>query len=143
MVHNSSTFRDVPLPGFFTSSENDDITSSTKGSSEDHAAAGYDTTWKESLEVPWTPEHPLMHPSYDAEEAQDVFDELVTNGLIDADGGRLVDLGSVESALRGYENNSELNGPARMTTLIRVAWATHRPTSEFACEERTFMLDNL
>lgn len=140
MVHSSSALRGAELPGLFTSGENDDITPSTRNSYERHEELGQPSEWYEHLEVPFTPQHAMLHAAYDAELAQDVFDDMVDFGLIDADGTRLVPLNEVESAMRAYSNNSPLPGPDRVTPIIRVAWATHRPSSEFACEERDFIL---
>jgi len=36
-----------------------------------------------------------------------------------------------------------LPGPDRVTTLLRVVWATHRTSGRFACEERDFVLRHL
>lgn len=143
MVHNSSTFRELPLPAFFTSAENDDITSSTRASFERHRDSGSPAVWHESLEVPWAVEHAMLHPAYDDIEAQEVFDDVVDFGLIAADGSRAVSLDDVDEGLRAWTNNTTIAGPSRLTTLFRVVWATHRPTSEFACEEKDFMLEHL
>lgn len=142
VVHNSSCGRtDVPV--FFTSAENDDETPATERAYEDAVAAGIEASFTVTLERPWTPESMLLNPDYDLEEGQAVFDELVALGAIDADGARLVAVGVVDGAMSAYEASSTLPGPSRVTTLLRVAWATHRPTSELACEERDFLLSHL
>lgn len=139
MIHNSVLGSSVDVPVLITSSENDGITPLAFQSYEAHAATGVAAEWWENKERAWTPEDAQLHPAYEAEDSQAVFDELVGFGFIDEDGTRLLDLADLESSMNYYARNSMIPGPERVTPLLRVVWATHRPTSEFACEEVAFM----
>lgn len=139
LVHDAPTSRGLELPAFFTSAENDDVTSSAKASYENWKDRGLPAEWMLTKERPWIVEEALLHPAYDVEMAQDVFDELVEFGLIDSSGARLASLEGLEGTMRALERNSAVPGAARITSLIRVVWATHRPTSEPACEETAFI----
>ena len=139
MIHNSVLGSAVDVPVLITSAENDAITALAFQSYEAHAETGAAAEWWESKERAWTPDDMQIHPAYEADDSQAVFDELVGFGFIDEQGERLLDLGELESSMNYYARNSVLPGPDRVTPLLRVAWATHRPTSEFACEEVAFM----
>jgi predicted esterase len=143
-IHSSHLEGDVgDLPVFLTAPENDDILSSTRGSYEAHSGAGHVAEFHETAEHPFDRREMLFHPSYDEVFAGEVADELVALGMIEQDGTRITDANDVDSAMNYYSNNSELAGPARVTPLIRVAWATHRVSGEYACQERDFVLQAL
>ena len=143
LIHNSVLQQAVDVPVWFTTNENDGITPSTKASAEQHAERGLDAPYVERSERSWQVDDMLLNPSYDEEESQAVFDELVAFEFIDASGARLRTLDNLEAAMRYYSNNSTLPGPDRVTTLLRVVWATHRTSGSFACEERDFVLRHL
>lgn len=133
---------DTALPGLYASGENDGDIALHRSSADKHAESNAASQYLENLERAWTPEEMLLHPNYDMGEAQAVHDELIALGVIDADGGRLVALDELERSMNQYENASALPGPTRVTNQLRVAWATHRVSSEFACEERDFVLQH-
>jgi hypothetical protein len=143
MIHNSALGSSVELPVLITSSENDAITNLAEQTYEAHEATGWPAEWWENKERPWTREDMQIHPAYDATDSEAVFEDLVGFGFIDADGNRLLDLNELESSMNYYSRNSALPGPDRVTPLLRVIWATHRPTSEFACEEVAFIKRHL
>jgi len=143
MIHNSALGNAVELPVLITSSENDAITGLAEQSYEAHEATGWPAEWWENMERPWTREDMQIHPAYDPSDSEAVFEELVGFGFIDDDGNRLLDLSELEASMSYYSRNSALPGPDRVTPLIRVVWATHRPTSEFACEEVAFIKRHL
>jgi hypothetical protein len=143
MIHNSALGSDVELPVLITSAENDAITNLAEQTYEAHEATGWPAEWWENKERPWTREDMQIHPAYDATDSEAVFEDLVGFGFIDADGNRLLDLNELESSMNYYSRNSALPGPDRVTPLLRVIWATHRPTSEFACEEVAFIKRHL
>lgn len=144
LVHNSQYVEVAPIPTFFTSSENDDFTEGTRASSEAQVDAGHASEFHETFEYPFTAEVMLLNPQYDLAKGQEVVDELANVfGYIDADGVRLVDVDQVDALLRVYQTNSTVPGAPMVDPLLRVAWATHRPSSEYACAERDFVAGNL
>ena len=143
LIHNSVLQQAVDVPVWFTSNENDSITAGTRSSAERHASRGQDAPYYQLDERPWAPNDMLLNRFYDEKESQAVFDELVDFDFIDATGARVRTLENLEGTMRYYSNNSTLPGPDRVTTLLRVVWATHRTSGRFACEERDFILKHV
>lgn len=133
----------APVPVMFTVPENDDLVETVRSGFDALEAEGEDVAMMVTSEHPFGRDEMIMTPPYDEQQASDVFDELVQAGLIAEDGTRLGDVTRVDALMTTYERNSTLPGPSRVTSMVRVAWATHRTPSESACEMRDFVLDRM
>lgn len=139
----SNRWSEAVVPVWFTVPEHDDVVDTVQSTFDRLEADGEDVRLTVTREHPFGRDEMVLTPPYTEQQASDVFDELVSFGLIDDEGVRLGSTDSVDGLMTAYERNSTLPGPDRVTGLVRVAWATHRTPSETACEMRDFVLDHL
>lgn len=139
----SARWNEALVPAYFTIPENDDLLETIQNGYDGLLEAHADVAQTVVLEHPWGRIEMILNPDYDDQMSSDVFDELVSFHMIDEKGIRLVDTENVDQLMGAYEGNSTLPGPDRVTGMVRVAWATHRPPSETSCELRDFVLDRL
>ncbi|MEZ4236919.1 MAG: hypothetical protein R3F59_12360 [Myxococcota bacterium] len=147
LAHNSGARgNDLPdCPMWTTASENDDA--NVRNGSADLAQAQADRGF---LAV----HHPvderlapadvfLRNPEWDATKAQELFDDLVTAGLVDASGARTVADDQMDAAISAWTRNPTVRGGAIAGSRLRVVWATHRYSAFHTVEECEFVLDAL
>lgn len=85
----------------------------------------------------------LRNGYWDLDQAQAAVDDLVSVGMIDAGGARLVSDANLERALDLYGANSTFEGVVLAESRMRVLWATHRFSAYNAEDECRFLLDQL
>jgi hypothetical protein len=80
----------------------------------------------------------------DPDVSRGVFDELVSLGLVDAQGQRLAPIENALAAFDYYEENATVgNGPAKVVSQLRVVWQMHRYNSQYNAEECAYLADAL
>ncbi len=145
-AHNGAFGVDPPrVPTLFLYGENDSA-QAVSGLDFLLRQMDRDGTHHEEVELPErvaTPEVFLRHADWDQEKAEEVFDDLVAHGLIDAQGRRQVPDADMESALDDYSRQSAIPGAAIASTRMHVVWAMHRYSAFEAERECNFVLDQL
>ncbi len=128
--------------------ENDSATTSASGRdfATSQADLGLPVLLLEGVEMPLEPERFRREGGgySDPEVSRAVFDELVSMGMVDDDGVRLVPIDRALAALDVYERNATVgNGPAKVVSQLRVVWQLHRFNSQYNAEECAFLADAL
>ncbi len=110
-----------------------------------HEANGFDGAFYEGLEVDLAKDRFLRIEYYDADDSRRTWQTCVDAGLVDKDGVRLFDLAQVDDMLDDWkaEHSDDILYPAMATGQLRVVWATHRFSGQFAPQDRDFFASNL
>jgi len=140
LVHNSSPGAEGH-PIFYVANENDDSArpNSMESAYDNAISSGIDAEYQLIEEHNLDRQELNKIKEFDLEYSEGLWDELVEMGLIDADGGRLVDLDNEVAVFNKYENESEGRGPARVVAQLKVAWAMHRVNGLYAHDEACFL----
>jgi hypothetical protein len=144
-VHNSGPFGTPRVDGWWTTNVNDDkgTPGLVRSAYLSHEAGGAPSEYRLAEEELI---HPMLFrkiPGTTHQESQDVFDDLVAAGMIDAEGARLAPADAIDAAIRAWLRDTLIPGPERYAARIRPAWGDHRISSQFADEEAAFLDDAL
>ncbi|MBX2796625.1 MAG: hypothetical protein KTR31_03115 [Myxococcales bacterium] len=135
-------FRNTAHPSVFVSAENDTSTTPEAMIASQKQCLGVhpleDCPIHHGLEIPLDPRRLARLPQFSQEQSAEAFDELVELSLVDGQGDRAFDLADLEDELMRYERNSDFNA-SMAATQLRVVWATHRFSGEFAFDEAAFI----
>ena len=144
-IHNSSPFGAPRVAGWWTTNVNDDkgTPASVRSAYLSHAATGSPSEYRLAEEFPIHPMYFRKVPGTDHQFSQDIFDDLVAFGMLDADGNRLPPVDEMDGAFRSWVRETTIAGPERFTARIRPAWGDHRVSSSYAEEEVAFLLGAL
>ncbi|NWG46329.1 MAG: hypothetical protein HXY25_07245 [Alphaproteobacteria bacterium] len=98
------------------------------------AEAGYTVDLHIARERPFRVEDLSRLPEFGEAEAREIFDRLVSGGIIDADGKRLF---SFEGEARGLQDALDaaldgVPGAGEVRNQLLIAWASHKMRSDFA-----------
>ena len=130
-------------PGFFVSSVNDEAGQTPERlgpvAEECSQLAPIDCPHVVVEEIALHPHRFAKLPYFTQDQSQIVFDDLVELDIVDADGGRLVDIEDMEEAFRTYEAHAEYGNDSWVHTQLRVVWATHRYASQHARAEAAWL----
>lgn len=147
LVHNSSAggvdLPDMPIWATASSFDDDFVRSGAEELAADQTARGFPASFTLVAERPITPEVLLRHAEWDAKKADEMHQDLVDFGLVDAAGTRLVDPADIEQALAAYVDQSLARGVAVSAERARVVWATHRYSALYTKDECEFALSAL
>lgn len=142
--HQGGMYTAQAGPGIFVSAENDEL-----GLDRDRmlpnaeactAAVGESCPHWEGNEIPL---HPLWFsrmPYFTQDQSRYVFDELVGLEIVDPDGVRLWPVEDMEAAFDLYLQTADNINENWVPTALRVVWATHRFSSEYAEQEAGWLL---
>ena len=136
----------APVPTIHIAAENDETGNDAEGMLDDvqdcEAEVGPQGVCPayEGQEVALHPFRFARIQNFSQDQSAEMVDELVDFGLVDKDGNRTFDLADLEDVLATYIRDSEF-GALLAATQLRVVWATHRLSSEFATEEADFLLE--
>ena len=83
------------------------------------------------------------NPNVSLEQSTEAFQEAIAFGLIDDGGARIIPIEQVDGWLGQWVQSTEINAPEARAEELRVAWALHRMSGEYAREVRDFFLDFL
>ena len=148
-MHQSS----IPItsvPTLYVAAENDD-TGRTRESYQSSGivrqcreAAG-DCRLREGAEVALDPHRFHRVPDISLEASEGMFEELVGRSYVDAKGVRLLDVSDRTQnavAIDAWANASAYPSASAVKSQLRVVWALHRFSSEFAAEEAAFFREH-
>jgi hypothetical protein len=147
VLHNSHHFYGS-APGFYVSAENDfenggpELVAET--AAECTTALGTVCPHAAGREIPLDPRRFARLAAFDLDTSAAVWEELRQLGYIDDQGNRLVeDITDMDAVMAGWESTARTPSPGSSSTQIRVVWATHRVTGEFAQAEAAWLVDHL
>ncbi|MFT5454503.1 MAG: hypothetical protein ACI9K2_000980 [Myxococcota bacterium] len=140
-IHNSAPFGAPAAPGWWTTNVNDDrgTPGSVRSAHLSHAATGAPSEYRLADEEVIHPMYFRKIPGTSHQVSQDVFDDMVAYGLLDADGNSIPAVDVMEGALSAWLRDTSIPGPERYSSRVRPAWALHRVTALFADEEAAFL----
>lgn len=150
-IHQGSA-QMTAVPTLYVAAENDDIGRDAAyyeqaGLVDVCAASAGDCRLREGAEILLDPRRFVRLQDVDEDRSRILFDELVELGLIDATGARAVlldDEHPVQGEIERYIKASRFGATAEFAAgQLRVVWATHRLSSEFAPEEAAFFVEHL
>lgn len=131
-----------PVPTMFLQPEND-LGQAPEPIVDDLLAAGVRAEVVDQPERLAVPSAFLRNGIWDLEKATAAVEDLVSVGMIDASGARLVPDADMERALAAYGSRSPFEGAALSESRLRVLWATHRVSAYSAEEQCRFLIDSL
>lgn len=142
-VHASGAYYLAEGPAMWFSMENDQ--SIPPASVESHV------DWQEREGLPVTyipiaeqlvdPMRFTKSPGVTPEQSQDLFDDLVLNGLIDELGARLVAPENMKPALDAWKEHSDVRHRYFAVMQLKVLWASHVYSAEYSVEEANLFRD--
>ena len=149
-IHQGSA-QMTAVPTMYIGAENDDIGRTgayyeSSGLIDVCRAAVGDCQMREGREIPLDARRFARIPDVDEMRSRILFDEMVSFGLVDPQGSRTFDFEgkrSIADEMERYNKLSQYGSTASLAAgQLRVVWATHRLSSEFAADEAEFFVQH-
>ncbi len=140
--HNTAGKPTPEVAAMFTAHANDNP-EGIADQYEDQLLEGMPTELAELHEIPVDPLRFTKTAAISETESLEYFDTLVSFGMIDEDGNRLVADEEMGRALDYFENNAPGTSNIRARNQLSVVWRRHIFSADKACGEAQFFLEQL
>jgi hypothetical protein len=140
--HNTGGKATPEVAAMFTAHANDNP-EGIEAQYEDQALIGTPTELLFLAEEPLDPLRFTKIPGISESESLAYFDDLVSLGMIDGKGVRLVDDEQMGEALDTFENRATGTSNQRARNQLSVVWRKHIFSADKACAEAQFLRDQL